>query len=74
MEHVIPDKIKTYFYEMLIKEEFERFLKFNSLETKSFGPIIINSQNSYLSNYILINYSLYYIQKTRILNQTMNSN
>jgi hypothetical protein len=67
MEHVIPDKIKTYFYDTLIKTEFERFLKFNNLETKSFSPIIINSQNSYLSQlYIDKLFSLLYPEDKNI--------
>ena len=50
METVIPENIKNYFFEKLIKSEYNKFIKLNSnIKEKTFCPILINSQNSYLA-------------------------
>lgn len=55
MEIVLPKKIKDYFYDKLLKSQLEKFyaINRNSLTKKSFCPILINSQNSYLSRFLL---------------------
>jgi len=55
MELVLPDKVKNYFYDKLLKNQFEKFLAINrdQLSKKSFSPILINSSNSYLSRFLI---------------------
>ena len=55
MELVLPDKVKNYFYEKLLKTQFEKFIAINKeqLSKKSFSPILINSSNSYLSRFLI---------------------
>jgi len=55
MELVLPDKIKNYFYDKLLKNQFDKFLAINkdNLLKKSFSPVLINSSNSYLSRFLI---------------------
>jgi len=55
MELVLPEKIKNYFYEKLLKTQFEKFIAINKeqINKKSFSPILINSPNSYLSRLLI---------------------
>jgi len=55
MEFVLPNKITQYFYEKLLKTQFEKFIAINSgqLPRKSFYPVLINSSNSYLSRFLI---------------------
>lgn len=52
MEITISETCKDYFYEKLLKNVFDRFIKMNpeSTKTKNYSPILITCQNSYLSN------------------------
>lgn len=55
MELVLPDKIKNYFYDNLLKTQFDKFIAINRENTnkKSYLPILINSSNSYLSRFLI---------------------
>jgi len=52
MEITIPENIKEYFYENLLKNSFNFFKKINPdcNITKNYSPILITCQNSFLSN------------------------
>ncbi len=55
MEYVIPDNVKNYFYEKLLKNQFEKFVAINreQLNKKSYSPILINSKNSFLARFLI---------------------
>jgi len=55
MEHVLPQKIHDYIYEKLIKVQFDKFITINktNLSKKSYDPVLINSQNTYLSRTLI---------------------
>ena len=55
MELVLPEKVKNYFYEKLLRKQFEKFVAINKEQIlkKSFSPILINSSNSYLSRFLI---------------------
>lgn len=55
MELVLPEKVKEYFYDKLLKIQYEKFLAINKeqLSKKSFSPILINSSNSFLSRFLI---------------------
>ena len=55
MELVLPEKVENYFYEKLLKTQFEKFIAINrdQLSKKSFLPVLINSNNSYLSRFLI---------------------
>ena len=74
MEHVIPEKIKTYFYNTLVKNEFERFQNLIIWILNHSVQLLLIPKIPIYPNYISINYSHYYIPKTKTLNQTMNIN
>jgi replication factor C subunit 3/5 len=52
MEITISETCKDYFYEKLLQNFFDKFIKMNpeSTKTKYYSPILITCQNSYLSN------------------------
>jgi len=55
MELVLPEKVKNYFYDKLLKNQYEKFIAINKEQIikKSFSPILINSSNSYLSRLLI---------------------
>lgn len=55
MELVLPEEVKKYFFDKLLKIQLDKFISINKdqLNRKSFSPILINSPNSYLSRLLI---------------------